>query len=245
MNKTVLVTGASGGIGEAIAVTFWQKGCKVILHYNSNGTELLKLCDALNESRPYSAIAVSADLTKREEVNFLFNQGEDAFGDIDILVNNAGISQQKMFCDITDADWDKIFDLNMKAVFYCCQRAVPSMVHNKKGKIINISSMWGEVGASCEVHYSASKDAVIAFTKALAKELGLSGIQVNCVTPGLIDTPMNSHLDENTINAIKEETPLGKIGTPQDVAKSVLFLGSSDSDFITGQIIGVNGGLVI
>lgn len=245
MNKTVLVTGASGGIGEAIAVTFWQKGCKVILHYNSNGTELLKLCDALNESRPYSAIAVSADLTKREEVNFLFNQGEDAFGDIDILVNNAGISQQKMFCDITDADWDKIFDLNMKAVFYCCQRAVPSMVHNKKGKIINISSMWGEVGASCEVHYSASKGAVIAFTKALAKELGLSGIQVNCVTPGLIDTPMNSHLDENTINAIKEETPLGKIGTPQDVAKSVLFLGSSDSDFITGQIIGVNGGLVI
>lgn len=245
MNKTVLVTGASGGIGEAIAVTFWQKGCKVILHYNSNGTELLKLCDALNESRPYSAIAVSADLTKREEVNFLFNQGEDAFGNIDILVNNAGISQQKMFCDITDADWDKIFDLNMKAVFYCCQRAVPSMVHNKKGKIINISSMWGEVGASCEVHYSASKGAVIAFTKALAKELGLSGIQVNCVTPGLIDTPMNSHLDENTINAIKEETPLGKIGTPQDVAKSVLFLGSSDSDFITGQIIGVNGGLVI
>ncbi len=245
MNKTVLITGASGGIGQAIAVAFWQKGDKVIMHYNSNKDELEKLAAAMNESRPFSATYLSADLKDKVQVDELFTKSEEIFGNIDILVNNAGVSQQKLFTDITDEDWDNIFDLNVKGMFYCCKRAVPSMINKKQGKIINISSMWGQVGASCEVHYSASKGAVIAFTKALAKELGPSKIQVNCVAPGFIETSMNSHLSEEAIMAIKEDTPLKAIGTPQDVAKSVLFLGSSDSDFITGQIIAPNGGLII
>ena len=245
MNKTVLITGASGGIGEAISVAFWQKGYKVIMHYNKNGKEITKLSSAMNDSRPFSAITVSADLTDRNEVIRLFDEAKATFGDIDILVNNAGVSEQKLFTDITESDWDRIFNLNVKGMFFCCQEAVKSMISKKKGKIINISSMWGQVGASCEVHYSASKGAVIAFTKALAKELGPSGIQVNCVAPGFIDTPMNGHLDKETVDALVEETPLGVIGTPQDVAKSVLFLGSGDSDFITGQVIAPNGGLVI
>lgn len=245
MNKTVLITGASGGIGEAISVAFWQKGYKVIMHYNKNGKEITKLSSAMNDSRPFSAITVSADLTDRNEVIRLFDEAKATFGDIDILVNNAGFSEQKLFTDITESDWDRIFNLNVKGMFFCCQEAVKSMISKKQGKIINISSMWGQVGASCEVHYSASKGAVIAFTKALAKELGPSGIQVNCVAPGFIDTPMNGHLDKETVDALVEETPLGVIGTPQDVAKSVLFLGSGDSDFITGQVIAPNGGLVI
>ncbi len=245
MSKTVLITGASGGIGEAIAVAFWQKGYKVIMHYNKNGKEITKLSSAMNDSRPFSAMTVSADLTDNSQVIALFEEVKSSFGDIDILVNNAGISEQKLFTDITESDWDRIFNLNVKGMFFCCQQAVKSMISKKKGKIINISSMWGQVGASCEVHYSASKGAVIAFTKALAKELGPSGIQVNCVAPGFIDTPMNGHLERDAVNALIEETPLGVIGTPQDVAKSVLFLGSSDSDFITGQVISPNGGLII
>ena len=245
MNKTVLITGASGGIGEAISVAFWQKGCSVIMHYNKNGKEISKLCAAMNESRPFSAVTVCCDITKRESVTKLFEEAKSHFGDIDILVNNAGVAEQKLFTDITEADWNRIFDINVKGMFFCCQEAVKSMISRKKGKIINISSMWGQVGASCEVHYSASKGAVIAFTKALAKELGPSKIQVNCVAPGLIDTPMNKHLDKDALDAVIEETPLGVIGTPQDVAKSVLFLGSEDSDFITGQVISPNGVLVI
>ena len=245
MSKTVLITGASGGIGEAVSVAFWQKGYKVIMHYNKNGNEVSKLALAMNDSRPFSAMTVSANLTDRNEVIRLFKEANASFGDIDILVNNAGVSEQKLFTDITENDWDRIFNLNVKGVFFCCQEAIKSMISKKKGKIINISSMWGQVGASCEVHYSASKGAVIAFTKALAKELGPSGIQVNCVAPGFIDTPMNGHLDKEAVDALIEETPLGVIGTPQDVAKSVLFLGSDDSDFITGQVISPNGGLVI
>lgn len=245
MNRTVLVTGASGGIGQAAALAFWQKGCNVVLHYHTHGDTPKALCRDMNASRPLSAIALCADITIREQVNALFDTAEQELGAVDILVNNAGIAQQKLFTDLTDDDWERMFDLNVKGMFYCCQRAVPGMIQKKRGKIINISSMWGQVGASCEVHYSAAKGAVIAFTKALAKELGPSGIQVNCVAPGVIDTPMNRHLPPDAIESLKEETPLGVIGSPQDVAESILFLGSPESDFITGQILAPNGGLVI
>lgn len=245
MNRTVLITGASGGIGQAAALAFWQKGCNVVLHYNTHGDIAKSLCHDMNNARPQSAIAVPADITSRDRVNALFDIAEKELGTVDILVNNAGIAQQKLFTDLTDSDWDRMFDVNVKGMFYCCQRAVPKMIHQKRGKIINVSSMWGQVGASCEVHYSASKGAVIAFTKALAKELGPSGIQVNCVAPGVIDTSMNGHLSPDAIETLKEETPLETIGTSQDVAESILFLGSPASDFITGQVLAPNGGIVI
>ncbi len=245
MNRTVLITGASGGIGQAAALAFWQKGCNVVLHYNIHGDTAKDLCRDMNNTRPRSAIAISTDITSREQVNALFDKAEKELGAVEVLVNNAGIAQQKLFTDLSDSDWDLMFDVNVKGMFYCCQRAVPQMIRQKHGKIINVSSMWGQVGASCEVHYSAAKGAVIAFTKALAKELGPSGIQVNCVAPGVIDTPMNGHLSLDILEALKEETPLGAIGTPQDVAESILFLGSSASDFITGQILAPNGGIII
>lgn len=245
MNQTVLITGASGGIGQATALAFWQKGCNIALHYHTHDVTVKSLCRDMNETRPRSAIAISADITSRDQVDILFDTAEKELGAVGILVNNAGIAQQKLFTDLTDNDWDRMFDINVKGMFYCCQRAVPAMIRQKSGKIINVSSMWGQVGASCEVHYSAAKGAVISFTKALAKELGPSGIQVNCVAPGVIDTPMNGHLSPDTIEALKEETPLGAIGTPQDVAESILFLGSPASDFITGQVLAPNGGIVI
>ncbi len=237
MNRTVLITGASGGIGQATALAFWQKGCKVVLHYHTHGDTSKALCYDMNKTRPQSAIALPADA--------LFDTVEKKLGTVDVLINNAGIAQQKLFTDLSDDDWNRMFDINVKGMFYCCQRAAPAMIRQKRGKIINVSSMWGQVGASCEVHYSAAKGAVIAFTKALAEELGPSGIQVNCVAPGVIDTPMNGHLSPDAIESLKEEAPLGTIGTPQDVAESILFLGSPASDFITGQILAPNGGIVI
>ena len=175
----------------------------------------------------------------------MFAQVKSAFGSVEVLVNNAGIAQQKLFTDITEQDWNKMFDVDVKGVFHCCQCALPDMIHGKAGKIINISSMWGQVGASCEVHYSAAKAAVIGLTQALAKEVGPSHIQVNCIAPGVIDTEMNGHLDARTIDELKDETPLGVIGTTKDIANAVLFLASEKADFITGQVLGVNGGMII
>ena len=245
MNRTVLITGASGGIGQATALAFWQKGCKVVLHYHTHGDTSKALCYDMNKTRPQSAIALPADIADRRQIDALFDTVEKKLGTVDVLINNAGIAQQKLFTDLSDDDWNRMFDINVKGMFYCCQRAAPAMIRQKRGKIINVSSMWGQVGASCEVHYSAAKGAVIAFTNALAKELGPSGIQVNCVAPGVIDTPMNGHLSPDAIESLKEEAPLGTIGTPQDVAESILFLGSPASDFITGQILAPNGGIVI
>ncbi|MDR0314491.1 MAG: SDR family oxidoreductase, partial [Oscillospiraceae bacterium] len=164
---------------------------------------------------------------------------------IDTLINNAGISQQKLFCDIRTDEFDEMFRVNVRGVFNCCKAVLPSMIRNKSGNIINISSIWGQEGASCEVHYSAAKAAVIGMTKALAKEVGPSGVRVNCICPGVIDTEMNEVLSNETINELKEQTPLGVIGKPEDIAKAALFLSGDDSSFITGQIIGVNGGLII
>lgn len=167
------------------------------------------------------------------------------FGRISTLVNNAGIAEQIMFCDITEEKWDRMFAVDVKGVYNCIQAALPDMIHNKSGRIINISSMWGITGASCEVHYSAAKAAVIGMTKALAKELGPSGITINAIAPGVISTEMNGNISEEIMTELKEETPLGRIGTPEDIAETAIFLASPKASFITGEVISVNGGFVI
>ena len=169
----------------------------------------------------------------------------ERWGQIDLLVNNAGIAQQRLFTEITEAEWDRMFAVNAKGLYACCRAVVPGMIRRHSGNIINVSSMWGQAGASCEVHYSAAKAAVIGFTKALAKELGPSGIRVNCVAPGVIATEMNAALDGETLDALREETPLGTIGTPEEAARAILWLAGDGASFVTGQVIGVNGGFVI
>jgi len=244
MNKTVLVTGSSRGIGKEIAILFAKNNYNVAINYFNNENSAENLCQQLQELH-CNVIKVQADVSNREQVEIMVNKVYNQFGDIDILVNNAGIAQQRLFTEISNSDWDKMFDVNVKGVFNCCQCVLPNMIQNKQGKIINISSVWGITGSSCEVHYSASKAAVIGLTKALAKEVGLSNIQVNCVAPGVINTDMNSSLDSNTIQELKEQTPLGVIGSPIDIAEMVLFLASDKANFITGQIISPNGGFLI
>ncbi len=243
-NKTVVVTGASGGIGHRIALTFAKEGWNVAIMYCNSSEE------AENLNREISLMGCNSycakcDVSSVEDVKRFFAETEKELGQIDALVNNAGIALQKLFCDVTEEESDRIFDVNVKGAFNCCKAVLPSMIRRKNGKIVNISSMWGITGASCEVHYSASKAAVIGFTKALAKELGPSSINVNCVAPGVIDTKMNKNLDEQSINALREEIPLMKIGNPSDVAETVYFLCSEKSDYITGQVISVDGGMII
>lgn len=240
MMGTVVITGSARGIGAATAALFADLGYNVVINYNTSEKEALTLAEKLGKN----AIAVQADVSKPEEAKLLFRKAKEVFGGVDVLVNNAGIAQQKLFTDITQADYDRMFDCNVRSVFNCCQCALPDMIHNKYGRIINISSMWGVVGASCEVHYSASKAAVIGMTKALAREVAPSGITVNCITPGVIDTPMNSCFDEEIMDELREETPVGRIGRPEDVAKAVLFFAEPKNDFVTGQILGVDGAFI-
>lgn len=244
--KTVLITGSSRGIGAAAAEIFWQAGYQVVLNGKSSVKQLLEMESRFNADRPGSALAVQADITKRDEADRLFDAAQAVFGTVDVLINNAAIALIKLFTDVTDAEWDAVFDTSVKGAFYCSQRAAREMIRRHEGGVIlNISSMWGQVGASCEVPYSAAKGALIAFTKALAKELGPSDIRVNCVAPGVIMTDMNRELDAGTIEGLKEETPLMRLGQPEDIGKVLLFLASDDASFITGQIIGANGGIVI
>lgn len=237
--KNVLITGASRGIGKEICEEFSRNGYRVFLNYNKSEKDAQKLAEETG------AVLVKADVSKSDEVNNMAKFIHENYGKIDVLVNNAGISQIKLFTDITEDDWDNIFDVNVKGMYLVTKAFINYMIYEKKGKIINISSMWGITGGSCEVHYSASKAAVIGFTKALAKELGPSNITVNCVAPGVIDTEMNSHLSQEDMEELKEETPLCRIGTVSDVAKTVFFLASDNADFITGQVISVDGGMVI
>jgi len=237
--KTVLITGASRGIGAQTARIFAENGYRVIINYNKSKDAAEVLPKELGASLFF------ADVSQKSDVELMFSQIQNEFGGVDILVNNAGIAQAKMFTDITEEEWDDMFSVNVKGIFNCTKAALPYMIHKKSGKIINISSIWGITGASCEVHYSASKAAVIGLTKALAKELGPSGITVNCVAPGVIETDMCASLSQEDISALKDETPLGCIGTPDDIAKTVLFLASGGGDFLTGQVISPNGGMVI
>ena len=238
--KTVLITGASRGIGRETALKFHRSGYNVIINYNKNEKAALELKSMLPNS-----IAVKADVSVESEVKAMIDTAIEKFSFINVLVNNAGIAQQKLFTDITTDEWNSMMGTNLNSLYYTCKYAVPYMVRQKHGKIINVSSMWGITGASCEVHYSTAKAAVIGFTKSLAKELGPSGIQVNAVAPGTIMTDMCGGFDEETINLIKDETPLGRVGTAEDVANSIYFLASDQADFITGQVISPNGGMVI
>lgn len=241
--KTVVITGSARGIGAATAALFADYGYNVVINYNTSEADAHALLEQL-KNKNCNVIAVRADVSVSQEAQHLFDKAKEAFGSVDILVNNAGIAQQKLFTDITDADYDRMFNCNVRSAFNCCRCALPDMIHNKYGRIINISSMWGIVGASCEVHYSASKAAVIGMTKALAREVAPSGITVNCIAPGVIDTPMNKGFDEETMSALREETPVGRIGTPEEVAKAVMFFAEENSGFITGQVLGIDGGFI-
>lgn len=242
--KNVIVTGASRGIGKSIAELLANNGYNILINYNYSENNAFDLYNRL-KSEGLSVRLFKADVSKRDEVKLMMEYCIKEFGSIDILINNAGISQEKLFTDITDEDFDNIININLKSVFYCCQEALKYILPNKRGKIINISSVWGIVGASCEVHYSASKAGVIGLTKALSKELGPSNIQVNCIAPGIIKTDMLCDYTDNELNDLKYNTPLMRLGSPNDIAGCVLFLASSHSDFITGQVISPNGGFVI
>ena len=240
--KTAVITGSSQGIGRQIALEFAKNNYAVVVNYNKSKNEAFELIEKIKKLGGNS-IAIQADVSKFQEAQKLIDLSLNEFGKIDVLVNNAGISLQKIFQDVSENEWKSLLLVNVGSVFNCCSCVLKDMILRKSGKIINISSIWGMVGASMEVHYSASKAAVIGFTKALAKELGPSGINVNCVAPGVIDTKMNN-FDQETLAELKDETPLRKIGSTLDIAKTVLFLASNDADFITGQVVSPNGGFV-
>ena len=243
--KTVLITGASRGIGRECALEFARQGASnIIIGYNKSEEQALALESMLRDAG-VNALALKADVRSASEVKLMFRRAQAAFGQVHILVNNAGISGFSLFTDITEDMWDEMMDTNIKGMYLTCREALPDMISEKDGAIVNISSIWGQVGASCEVHYSASKAAVIGLTKALAKELGPSNVRVNCVAPGVIQTDMLAVVDPVIQEELKEETPLMKLGNPIDIAKSVCFLCSPDAGFITGQVLGVNGGFVI
>lgn len=239
MNKVIIITGASRGIGKEIAKGLSKKGYQIIANYNKSEEQAIELKEELAQENIKIDI-FKADVSKRKEAEELVKYTINKYGKIDVLINNAGISQIKEFTQITDKDWDNIINTNLNSVFYMSQEACKNMIHNKKGCIINISSIWGLIGASCEVHYSVSKAGIDAMTKSLAKEMGPSNIRVNSIAPGIINTEMNKELSEEEINNIKEEIPLEKIGKSQDIEKCIEWL--IEDEYTTGQIISINGG---
>lgn len=244
-DKSVFITGGSRGIGRAAALTFAKSGYNVAFTYNNNADLAQELCNQIENETQLMALALHCDISNYQQVQSAVQAAINKFDKIDVLINNAGIAQQKPFCNITNDDWQQMININLTGTFNCCKAVMPNMLSRKKGSIINVSSIWGISGASCEVHYSAAKAGIIGLTKSLAKEMGPSNIRVNCIAPGVIDTDMNSNLDKDTLNTLKEETPLGIIGTPQNIADVMLFLAKEDSAFITGQVISPNGGIII
>lgn len=242
--KTALVTGGATGIGMAACRLLAREGYQVAVNYYKSA-EAAKALEKELTGAGYAVKAFRCDITSEEQVAAMIGQVKRAFGGLDVLVNNSGVASQALFTDLTEAEWQAVFDVNVKGAFLVSREAVKLMLQAHKGSIINISSMWGQVGASCEVAYSASKAALIGLTKALAKEVGLSGIRVNCVCPGMISTAMNQAIAPEIQDEIREETPLNRLGTPEDVANAILFLAGENASFITGQVLGVNGGLVI
>ncbi len=238
------VTGASGGIGSAICKTLAENGYAVAAAYNANeqGAALVVREIASTGGR---AIAVKCDVSDRDSVSAAYEKTLAELGEVSLLVNNAGTAHIGLFTDMTEEKIGRMISVNLSGAMLVTKAFLPDMIRAKSGNIINISSMWGEVGASCEVVYSAAKAGIIGFTKALAKEEGLSGVRVNCITAGLIDTPMNAELSPDDIAALIDEIPLSRIGLPQDIANAVEFLASERSSYITGAVIKVNGGLCI
>ena len=231
--STVVITGGSRGIGAAAVKLFAEKGHKVFFLYEKEHEAANAVAAATG------AEAICCDVADGNAVKAAFRQ----IGDVDILICNAGIVYTGLMSQMEETQWDRIFDVNVKGIFHCVNAAMPAFLRTHNGTIITVSSMWGQVGASCEAAYSATKGAVIALTKALAQELGPSGIRVNCVAPGVIQTDMCANVDAEIMEQLKDETPVGRLGTPEDVAKAMLYL--SEADFVTGQVLPVNGGFVI
>ncbi|TCP52904.1 3-oxoacyl-[acyl-carrier protein] reductase [Tumebacillus sp. BK434] len=238
-----IVTGASRGIGRAIAISLAEAGANVIVNYNQSAQAAEETVEACRRY-DVKALAVRADLSDPAQAAHLIEATCVNFGAPQILVNNAGISRTGLLLDTTVEEWDEMMHANLRAPFLCAKAVLPHMVQRQYGRIINLSSIWGITGGSCEVAYSASKGGIISFTKALAKEVGPSGITVNCVAPGAVMTDMLSHLSQEDLERIADETPVGRIGTPQDIANLVRFLALPASSFITGQVVSPNGGLV-
>ncbi|MDR1773958.1 MAG: 3-oxoacyl-ACP reductase FabG [Clostridioides sp.] len=242
--STVLITGASRGIGADMAISFARKGYNVLANYNNSESNAINLKEVA-ESEGKRIMLFKADVTKRSEVEEMFNQCIKEFGSVDILINNAGVDVEGLFTDATDEEYDRVLDVNLKGAFICSQIALKHMISNKKGKIINISSIWGISGGSCEVIYSVSKAGLIGLTKALAKEVAPSNITVNAIAPGAIYTEMLEQIREEDLEVFRQETPLGRIGNVKDVTQTALFLAGEGGDFFTGQVLSPNGGVVI
>ena len=239
-DRTVLISGGDRGIGAAAARAFYRAGYRVAILYHCNA----EAADALQKELP-GVTAVQCNVASRASCELAFRAAEQALGRVDVLVSNAGIAQQKLFTDITPEEWQHMLDVNLTGAFHLCQLALPGMIRRKAGRILTVSSMWGQTGGSCEVHYSAAKAGLIGLTKALAKEEGPSGITVNCVAPGVIDTDMMAAFTAEDKAALAEETPVGRLGSADEVAQLLVFLAGEGAGYITGQVFGVNGGLVI
>ncbi len=237
--KNVLIIGGSRGIGAATVRLFAAAGDRVVFTYLKSEKE----ADALRQET--GAIPVRCDVKYSDSVNIAVDRAVRELGHIDVLVCNAGIADYGLITDIDESRWEEVIDTDLNGVFYCVRHVLPAMISRKNGCIITLGSMWGEIGASCEVAYSAAKAGVIGFTKALAKEVGPSGIRVNCVSPGMIDTEMNSNVDEESVAAIADETPLCRVGKPEEVAAVIRYLASDEAGFVTGQVVSVNGGLTV
>ena len=235
----ILITGGSRGIGAEAVKQFVSAGHKVVFTYHKSELE----ADALRQQT--GAVPVRCDVKHPDSVKIAVDKAVSVLGQIDVLICNAAVADYGLITDLDISRWEEVINTDLSGVFYCVRNVLPAMISRKSGCIITVGSMWGEVGASCEAAYSAAKAGVIGLTKALAKEVGPSGIRVNCVSPGMIDTDMNASLDEASVQAIADETPLCRTGSPEEVAKTMLFLASDDAAFITGQVIGVNGGLII
>lgn len=246
MQQTVFITGGSRGIGAAAVRAFAAAGYRVAFTWCANRAAADALCAELAASHPQATVLpLQADVADSAAITAAIAAAQTAFGHLDVLVCNAGIAQQKLFTDTTDADWHRLLAVNLDGAFYCCRAVLPGMLHRKYGRILLISSMWGQVGGSCEVAYSAAKAGLIGLTKALAKEEGPSGITVNCVAPGVIDTDMMSTFTPEDKAALAAETPVGRLGTPAEIARTLVFLADPASGYITGQVLGQNGGLVV
>lgn len=240
--KVAVVTGSSRGIGKSIALEIAKAGASVVINYTSNEKEAMRTLEEIRKIGRV-AIIVKADVSVYEQAQMLINSAIEHFGKIDILINNAGISHIGLFMDMNEKQWERIINVNLNGVINCSHNVLSHMISRKAGCIVNVSSMWGNVGASCEVIYSASKGAVNLFTKALAKEMAPSNIRVNAVAPGVIDTEMNSFLNKEEREALEEEIPIGKFGKGEDVGKIVVFLCSDAAKYITAQIITIDGGM--
>ena len=242
----VFITGGSRGIGAAAVRAFAAKGYDVAFTWHTRADAAEAVLRQARELYPQGQfLAIRADAADPAEARAAVKQAEDSFGRLEVLVCNAGIAQQKLFTDLTDEDWRAMMANDLDSVFYACRAVLPGMIRRKYGRILCVSSMWGQVGGSCEVHYSAAKAGVIGLCRALAKEEGLSGITVNCVAPGVIDTDMMAGFSAEDKDALADETPVGRLGTPAEIARTLVFLASPRAGYITGQVIGQNGGLVI